>query len=213
MIIVKDLLKTLSKNKISFYTGVPDSILKNLSLHLDKFKKNQHIMAANEGSAISLATGYYLSTKKAGCVYLQNSGIGNAINPLISIAHNKVYSIPMLLLIGWRGSPRSYDEPQHEAKGAITQKLLKLMNIDYCILREKKDLNKLNKIIKKSKKNKVPVACLIEKNTLLNLKTIKKKIVSGARLKREDVIKNLLKNIKRKTNIISTTGFTSRELM
>ena len=138
MILVKELLNTLKKNRISFYTGIPDSILKNLSYCFDKLDKTKHVIAANEGSAISVGIGYYLSTKKIACVYLQNSGLGNAINPLISVAHKKVYSIPMLLMIGWRGSYNKNDEPQHKVKGKITPKLLKLLNINYCILRKKK---------------------------------------------------------------------------
>ena len=106
MILTQELLKTIKKNKINFFSGVPDSILKNLSNKLDRFSKKNHIIAANEGSAVSIGIGYHLSTKKIPCVYLQNSGLGNAINPLISIAHNKVYSIPLLLIIGWRGSFR-----------------------------------------------------------------------------------------------------------
>ena len=85
-------------------------------------KINEHFITANEGSAIALAIGYFLSKKKMACVYMQNSGLGNAINPLVSIAHEKVYSIPILLIIGWRGAPGIADEPQHEVKG----KLLKI---------------------------------------------------------------------------------------
>ena len=132
MILAKKIFDILKKNKISFFVGVPDSILKNLSNYFGRLKKNKHIIAANEGSAISIGIGYYLSTKKIACVYLQNSGLGNAINPLIAIAHGKVYSIPMVLLIGWRGSPNVSDEPQHKVKGAITKELLKLMNIKHC---------------------------------------------------------------------------------
>ena len=213
MIFAEELIKSIFKKKINFFTGVPDSILKPLSEILQKKNKKSHIIATNEGSAISLGIGYYLSTKKIPCIYLQNSGLGNAINPLISVAHRKVYSIPMILLIGWRGSPNVKDEPQHKVKGAITKKLLKLMDIKYCLLKNKDDLKKLNKIIEVSKKSKKPVACLIEKNNLINQRNIKKEKTNRRNLKREEVIKNLLQNIKNKTNIISTTGFTSRELM
>ena len=136
MIFVEELLNIFKKNKILFYTGVPDSILKNLSVYLEKFDKTNHIIAANEGSAISIGIGHYLATKKIPCIYLQNSGLGNAINPLISIAHKKVYGIPLLLVIGWRGSKNQKDEPQHEVKGKITPQLLKLLNIDFCVLKK-----------------------------------------------------------------------------
>ena len=106
MILVNELLNTLKKNKISFYTGVPDSVLKNLSNYFDRLDKTKHIIAVNEGSAISIGIGYYLSTKKIACVYLQNSGLGNAVNPLLSLCDPEVYSIPLLVMIGWRGEER-----------------------------------------------------------------------------------------------------------
>ena len=106
---------------------------------------------------------------------MQNSGLSNALNPLISIAHERVYSIPMILIIGWRGSPRIKDEPQHNVKGEITEKILKLLNIKYTILRKKSDLKKFNNQIKLAKKNKSIVACLIEQGVLEKNKKIKEK--------------------------------------
>ena len=101
---------------------------------------------------------------------MQNSGLGNALNPLISVAHKKVYSIPMVLLIGWRGAPGKKDEPQHKLKGAITEKLLQLLNIKYCVLNNKNDLKKIKELIVYAKKNNNPVALLIKKDTLKNSK-------------------------------------------
>ena len=173
MILVENLLKNLKKNNVNFFTGVPDSILKNLSSTLEKFPKKKHIIAPNEGAATSIGIGHYLSTKKIPCIYLQNSGLSNAINPLISIASKEVYSIPLFLMIGWRGAPNKKDEPQHIAKGKITPRILKLLKIDFCILREERDLSELKKIIKIAYKKKKIVACLIEKGTL----QIKKKKV------------------------------------
>ena len=128
--------------------GQFDQNLKELSKFLEKKNKKNHVIATNEGSAVSLGIGHYLSTKKMPCIYMQNSGLSNALNPLISIAHQKVYSIPLLLIIGWRGSPKLIDEPQHNLKGKITRKLLNLLNIDYVIVRSNSDLNKLNTKIK-----------------------------------------------------------------
>ena len=154
MIIVEDLLKFFKKKNINFFSGVPDSILKNTSYFFEKLNKYKHITAVNEGAAVSISIGYYLSTNKIPCVYLQNSGLGNAINPLISIAHKRVYSIPLLLLIGWRGSPRFKDEPQHMVKGKITKNILKLLNIKNCVLRNKNDFKKLSILINFAKKQK-----------------------------------------------------------
>ena len=213
MIKVNSLISLLSKNNANFFTGVPDSVLKELSHYLQSKTKKNHIIATNEGSAVSLGIGHYLSTKKIPCVYMQNSGLGNAINPLISIAHEKVYKIPLLLLIGWRGSPNSKDEPQHNVKGKITPKLLKLLDINFCKIKFNKDLKKLDSLIKKSLKEKKIVACLVENKIL---ETNKKKFLKNklyTDLDRETFIIDLLKVIKKDTKIVSTTGHTSRELM
>ncbi len=174
MINPKKIISLLKKNKTNFFTGVPDSILKELSSILQKKSKNNHIIAANEGAAVSIGIGNYLATKKIPAVYMQNSGLSNALNPLISIAHKRVYSIPLILIIGWRGSPKIKDEPQHKVKGEITEKILNLLNIKYIILRSDKDLSKFDKHIKFAKKNKLIIACLIEQGTL---EKIKKKII------------------------------------
>ena len=210
MIKVDTLISFLKKNNTDFYTGVPDSVLKELSIIL-KNKKN-HIIATNEGAAISLGIGHYLATKKIPCVYMQNSGLSNALNPLISIAHKKVYSIPLILVIGWRGSPRIKDEPQHNVKGKITQKLLNLLNIKHTIIRTNKDLYKFDKQIKFAKKNKTIVACLIEQGTLE--KNIKKNSSKDYyKLDKEAFLKIMLQKIPINSKIISSTGYNSREIM
>ena len=213
MIYVNDLIQTLKKNKISFFTGVPDSILKEFTKSFDKPNNLKHVTAVNEGSAVSIGIGYHLSTQKIPCIYMQNSGLGNAINPLISIAHKNVYSIPLLLMIGWRGSPNQKDEPQHKTKGKITPQLLNLLNIEHCKLKSKNDLLKLNKLIKKLYKEKKIVACLIEKNILIGKYKYTKPHKEKNSILRKDFLFYFLKNINNKSKIISTTGYTSRELM
>jgi phosphonopyruvate decarboxylase len=213
MIDAKDLFLFLKKNKINFFTGVPDSVLKSFSYVLDLYKKKiTNIIAANEGSAVALAVGNYLSTKKPALVYMQNSGLGNAINPLISICHPKVYSIPLVLMIGWRGSPKENDEPQHQLKGGITTSILKLLNIKFLVLNNFNDFKKIKDLISYSRYKKRPVALLV-KNNILSLKNgFKKKIKSKNYLTREIVINELLSKINKNTKIISTAGYTSREL-
>lgn len=203
-----DLLKKLQKNKIDFFTGVPDSVLKSF---IELIPRKNHYMAQNEGSAISLATGFHLSTKKIGLVYLQNSGLGNSINPLTSIVHKEVYSIPLLLLIGWRGSPNSKDEPQHLVKGKITIELLKLMKIKYIILDNKNHLNKINGLINYAKKNNCPVALLIKNNFLEKIQT-KKYSRNNKYPSRSFIITNILKNLEKKTKLVVSTGYNSREV-
>ena len=212
MIKVSSLINLLKKNNSNFYTGVPDSVLKELSYSLQKKVKKNHIIATSEGSAVSLGIGHYLSTKKIPCVYMQNSGLSNALNPLISIAHEKVYSIPLILIIGWRGSPKINDEPQHKVKGKITESILKLLNIKYTIIRTNNDLKNFDKQIKVAKKKNGIVACLIEQGTLeKKINTVKKKDFYS--LDKELFLKTFLQTLKKNTKIISSTGYNSRELM
>ena len=133
MIDPKNFIKFLKKNDINFFCGVPDSILKSFSFEIEKEKNNY--ITSNEGTAVSLGAGYHLATGKMPCIYMQNSGLGNSVNPLTSLNHKKVFSLPSLMLIGWRGSPNSKDEPQHKIKGSITRELLDLMGVKYYILK------------------------------------------------------------------------------
>ena len=110
----EEFFSELHNHGIEFFTGVPDTILKDFCRCIDDHKpKTHHVIAANEGNAIALASGYHLATNKIPLVYMQNSGLGNAMNPLLSLCDPDVYSIPMLLMIGWRGAPYEKDEPQH----------------------------------------------------------------------------------------------------
>ena len=212
MIKVDNLFKLLKKNDINFFSGVPDSILKEFSSALKNKRKKKNIIATNEGAAVSLGIGHYLSPNKIPGIYMQNSGLSNALNPLISIANKSVYSIPLILIIGWRGSPKMNDEPQHNVKGKITRNILKLLEIKYTIIKSNVDLNKFNKQIKVAKKNKSIVACLIEQNTLRKSKKIIKK-KDYYKLDKELFLKTLLEILDKKTKIISSTGYNSRELM
>ena len=198
----------LKKKNVDNFIGVPDSVLKNF-LSIIPIKKN--FVSNNEGSAVAHGIGYYLATKKIPLIYLQNSGLGNAINPLISIAHEKVYSVPLLLLIGWRGHPSIKDEPQHQAQGNVTLSFLKLLGIKYVIINNDKELKKVIKIINFSKKYKKPVAILIKNNSIQKKQSFKKK-KKELKMKKINFLEILLKNIKKEDKLISTTGFTSREL-
>src|SRR5262249_40656647 len=129
MIDPADLLAAFQANGVRFFSGVPDSLLQPFCAHLSEtLPMESHIIAANEGGAIGLAAGFYLATGSMGCVYMQNSGLGNAINPLTSLVDTDVYSIPMLLMIGWRGEildgKQLPDEPLHKKQGRITLELL-----------------------------------------------------------------------------------------
>ncbi|KXJ11438.1 Phosphonopyruvate decarboxylase [Exaiptasia diaphana] len=117
----KDFYGSIRDHNMDFFCGVPDSLLKDFCAYVTATTpKSNHIITANEGQAIALASGYHMATGKAAVVYLQNSGLGNIVNPLMSLAVPGVYSIPMLLLVGWRGEPGKRDEPQHQVQGQAT---------------------------------------------------------------------------------------------
>ena len=203
----------LKKEEIDFFVGVPDSLLKNFCSFVDdNIEKDNHIIAANEGNAISIASGYHLATKKIPVVYMQNSGLGNCINPLTSLADKEVYSIPMLLIIGWRGEPGKKDEPQHLKQGRITREQLKILDIDYFVIDENTDEKScLEKVIKRINKNSSPVAILVRENTFKKYK-LKNKQKTIYKLKREEAIEEII-NLSNDSDIfISTTGKTSRVL-
>ena len=135
-------IKVLKKNKINFFTGVPDSLFASLCNYFQLYEKKNHILSTNEGSSVGLAIGYHLATGKIPLVYLQNSGLGNAINPIVSLTDKKIFDIPIFFLIGWRGELNKKniqikDEPQHRTQGQITKKLLKLLNIKFEVLSNK----------------------------------------------------------------------------
>ena len=209
---------SLKKAGYTFITGVPDSLLKEISKNFISKFKNNHIISTNEGSAIGLAIGHFLGTNNPAVVYLQNSGLGNIINPITSLANPKVYGIPMLLIIGWRGEIKKNiqikDEPQHKFQGQITEEQLRLLKIPYKIIYSK--TKNFYKIIQNLKKKSIqfqcPVALVVRKNTFSKSKynfTEKKKYP----LVREDIINVILKICQnKKVLIISTTGMASREL-
>ena len=212
MLSSKKLYQILNSQKINFFCGVPDSVLKNFTKIIDIDKKSKNIVCTNEGSAISLAIGSYLKNKSLNCVYMQNSGLGNAINPLISIADKNVYSIPLLLMIGWRGAPKQNDEPQHKTQGEITLKILKLLNINYIILQKNSDFKKIKPLLIKAKKKNAVVAIIIKNKSLQNDLKKFKELHNLNLIDRSEFLTDLIKNTNKNHRIISSTGFNSREL-
>ena len=206
----------LKSEGIKFFTGVPDSLLKELCLCIDEnVPNNQHIIAANEGNAIALAAGYHLGTEGVPVVYMQNSGLGNAINPLLSLCDSEVYSIPVLLIIGWRGEPGVKDEPQHIKQGKIQLSLLECMNIDYSIIDENTIDTKeiVSNAVKISKNNNEPFALIVKKNTFSKYSKIKENSdENNSLMSREEALEILLENLSDNFIIVSTTGKTSREI-
>jgi len=214
MIQAESFFNLLQNNGIEFFTGVPDSLLKNICAFIsDNVSKENHIIAANEGGAVALGAGYHLATGKVPLIYMQNSGMGNATNPLLSLVDKKVYSIPILLMIGWRGEPGIKDEPQHIKQGEVTTKLLDAMDIPYEVLPD--NFGKVKIVIEKSidyvKENNRPFAFVVKKNTFAPYE-LKNKIKTNFEMTREDAIKIVVDSLDDNDIIVSTTGKTSREL-
>lgn len=203
----------LSSYGINFYTGVPDSLLKNLCAYVTDHAQN-HIIAANEGGAMGIAAGHYLATGQIPVVYMQNSGEGNIINPLASLVDKEVYNIPVLLVIGWRGKPGVHDEPQHVKQGKVTTSLLETIGIPYAVLAKEEDKAciQIKNAVESMQKTKECYALIIEKDTFENyqLSNVNSNLVLS--LSREEAIKTVASAIGQKDVIVSTTGMISREL-
>ncbi len=217
MIESEDFISVLAQQGIDFFCGVPDSLLQDFCACLaDSCGKNQHIITANEGGAVALASGHYLATGHPGLVYMQNSGLGNAVNPLLSLTDASVYGIPVLLLIGWRGEPGTVDEPQHTVQGRITLDLLQTLGIPYRILspdpagmRECVDL-----ACKYMRTHRGPFALVARKDTFCRSvpQTVPGKDRDIPGFTREEAIKIIVDQMDPEDVVISTTGKASREL-
>lgn len=207
------LIEALREKGIDCFAGVPDSLLKNICAYItDHFDAAHNIIAANEGAAVGLAAGHYLATGQPACVYMQNSGEGNIINPLASLTDQEVYNIPVLLLIGWRGRPGVHDEPQHVKQGKVTTGLLNVMGVNYEVLSKEED--KAAKQIEKAAKalaNKEVFALVIEKDTFEDYK-LQNVEVNDLTMSREEAIQTVAAALGEKDCIVSTTGMISREL-
>ena len=215
MISPKFFIDKLEENNINFFTGVPDSLLKNIFAYIEDNKdENHNIIAANEGAAMGLATGHYLATGKIPVVYMQNSGEGNIINPLASLTDKEVYNIPILLIIGWRGRPGVHDEPQHIKQGKVTLPLLETMGIKYTILSkdENEFTNQLNDVIGYMTKTKESFAFVVEKDTFEDYKLQNNQQYENLEMSREEAIQIVADSLDENAVIVSTTGMISREL-
>lgn len=209
MINPKGFLEELIKHGSTLISGVPDSLLKGLLLEIEHSKLEfKHVPAVNEGNAVAIASGAFLATGLSQVVYMQNSGLGNSINPLVSLAHKRVYATPMLLVIGWRGEPNVADEPQHMVQGEITEAILNSMGISYHIL----DANyqtQISDAYKKMAETNQPFALLVKKS-VFNSTT--DDIEGKYHLNRKVVLSELLSSIERDALVIGTTGKSSREI-
>lgn len=204
----------LIENNIDFFSGVPDSLLKSFCAYVtDNAAYNNHIISANEGSAVGLAAGYHIATGKIPLVYMQNSGEGNAINPLLSLIDSEVYQMPLVLVIGWRGEPGVKDEPQHKKQGRITCSLLDTMEISYVVMStDENELRQQMQICCKTiEEQKVPFAFVVRKDTFAPY-VLQNNQSSQASMSREDAIECVMLDADADAVFVSTTGMASREL-
>ena len=214
MISPKNFYQWLNELQVDFFSGVPDSLLKDICAYItENTPKDRNIIAANEGNAVALAAGYHMATNKIPMVYMQNSGLGNAVNPLLSLADKKVYSIPVLLLMGWRGEPGVKDEPQHITQGEVMLDMLKAMNIRYKILsdNEQEGEMQVKQAISELRKTSEPYAIIVKKGTFskyLTAEADKDELLPS----REEVIQYIANTLSSEDVVVSTTGKTSREL-
>lgn len=214
MIKPKFFIDKLRSLNVNFFAGVPDSLLKNMCAYIsDNIDSDHNIIAANEGGAIGIAVGYHLATGKIGCVYMQNSGEGNIINPLASLTDKEVYSIPVLLLIGWRGYPGVPDEPQHIKQGKITTQLLDVMGLNYQVLSKDEQIasKQIADAVSTMERTNEVYALIIEKDTFESCE-LQNGSSYSYNMSREQAIQIVASEIPMKDVVVGTTGMISREL-
>lgn len=208
---IEDLINAIDAD---FYAGVPDSLLGPLCDYLyDTFGvSKKHIVAANEGNAVALAAGHYIATGRKGVVYMQNSGIGNALNPVASLTNEKIYGIPMIFIVGWRGEPGVHDEPQHVFQGEITVPLLKLLDLNVMVIEKETSAEEVKSFLKSNEggfENGRSVALVVKKGALKY--DGKPDYYSSGTLSRERAIELISEKFEGSV-FVSTTGKASREL-
>jgi phosphonopyruvate decarboxylase len=214
MITPKKFYESLLNSGLDTFVGVPDSLLKAFCAYVtDNSQREKNIITANEGNAIGFAAGHYIATRKPAVVYMQNSGLGNTVNPLTSLTDPQAYSIPALLIVGWRGEPGVKDEPQHKKMGEITCAQLELLGIPYSVI--DKATENVAKIVESAsaymQENSSPYAIVVRKGTF-EAYELQNVVQTNYELSREKAVQLVADSIGETAVIVSTTGKTSREL-
>jgi phosphonopyruvate decarboxylase len=214
---------------VRFFAGVPDSLLKDLCSHIMRtLPRESHVITANEGAGIGLAIGHHLRTGEPALVYLQNSGFGNTVNPLLSLADEEVYGVPMLVLVGWRGQPGVGDEPQHVKQGRVMEAMIEAMDLPYAVLpHEQQEADAcLTEAVRTANERSSPYVVLVEKGTFATAPQpaatddtaapqpdgADADVPHGQRPSREEALAALVEAQGDRTLNVSTTGMLSREL-
>lgn len=209
----KEFINKLTGYGVKYFSGVPDSLLNALCLELINAGSQKVDIGVNEGSCISLAAGHYMATGNIPCVFMQNSGLGNIVNPYTSLVHEKVYGIPMLFVIGWRGEPGIKDEPQHVFMGEVTLKLLEVLGVTYEVIDENTSVEQIEQSLKKFSQqfaNKRSCAFVVRKGTFKG--DAKSNSMNSYEIVRESAIEHIVSTVGDNDIIVSSTGKISREL-
>lgn len=209
-----ELLKQIEERGIDTIAGVPDSTLKQFCDGIQNYKGAlTHYVTANEGAAVGVAIGSFLASGKPACVYMQNSGIGNAVNPLASLANGDVYGVPILFIVGWRGEPGVKDEPQHVFQGKITCELFDTLAVPYRVVDKDTTDEEMRQILDEAfavlRENR-QYAIIVKKGTFEKAEPFVWK--NGNQMVREAVLGRILEILPEDAVIVSTTGKISREL-
>lgn len=214
MIGCAEFFDTLRCQEVSFFAGVPDSLLKDICAYItDHAGTEAHVITANEGASVALATGYHLATGGLPLIYLQNSGLGNLVNPLTSLTDPEVYSIPMLILIGWRGEPGVKDEPQHRKQGRITPAMLEALEIPYNVLPadDAGAADVVARAAEYARGKSAAYALLVRKGTFSPY-SMQRSQEDRFKLRREEALQQVINGLTNDEVVVSTTGMTSREV-
>lgn len=220
MIRADDFLHCLQMAGLRFFTGVPDSLLKELCACMsEQLPSTQHVIAANEGGAVGLAIGHYLATQQPAVVYMQNSGLGNIVNPITSLADPQVYGIPMLLLVGWRGEldaagQQLHDEPQHIKQGQITLAQLEVLGIPYQVMAStQEDVHRqIAQLLAQATARAGPVALVVRKQQFAAYQKHTAVPSASPLQSREAMIQQIASALPAEAAVVATTGMASREL-
>lgn len=214
MLSPKRVYEQIHAEGIRYFTGVPDSVLKDFCAYVtDNTADDEHVITANEGNAVALAMGHYLGTGEPALVYMQNSGVGNTVNPLLSLADPEVYGIPMLMMIGWRGEPGVKDEPQHVKQGRVMTDLLDAMEVPWFELSaETEDPGRtITEACRLMHEKSMPVALLVRKGAFEKYE-LQNEVKTDFPMNREAAVKCIVDMLGSEDAVISTTGKTSREV-
>ena len=204
----------LAKHGVTFFTGVPDSYLNGFCNYALNNCGSRNIIAANEGNAVGIASGQYFASKEISLVYMQNSGLGNTVNPLVSLVDKDVYAVPMLLLVGWRGQGNTEpNHPQHKLQGEITPELLEIMHIPYTILEDDDDkfAKTVEKAVKYCKETRQPYGLIAPKGVMA-ASDKPNNVDNTYPMSREEAMEIILNNMPGDAIYSATTGRATREL-